>query len=64
MYINISYINVEIEQKQRMKKGMRERVSSDGVCDCSFGELLDNKKPFRPLYILKHVLNNNFVLFI
>jgi hypothetical protein len=27
-----------------MKKGMRERVSGDDVCDCSFGELLDNKK--------------------
>ena len=40
-----------------MKKGMRERgVGGDGVCDCSLGELLDNKKPFRPLNILKHVL--------
>jgi len=29
-----------------MKKGMRGRVSVDDVCDCSFGELLDNKKPF------------------
>jgi hypothetical protein len=39
-----------------MKKGMRERergVGSDGVCDCSLGELLDNKKSFRPLYIIK-----------
>ena len=34
-----------------------------GVCGCSFGEHL-NKKPFRPLYIFKHVLKNNFVLFI
>jgi hypothetical protein len=33
-----------------MKKGMRERVSSGDVCDCCFGEQLDNKKPFRPLY--------------
>ena len=24
-----------------MKKGMRERVSGDDVCDCSSGELLD-----------------------
>jgi hypothetical protein len=30
-----------------MKKGIRERVSGDDVCDCCFGELLDNKKPFR-----------------
>ena len=47
-----------------MKKGMRERVSGDDVCDCSFGELLDNKKPFRPFYIFKHMLKTNFVLFI
>jgi hypothetical protein len=45
-----------------MKKGMRERVSGDDVCDCCFGEQLDNKKPFRPLYIFKHMLKNNFVL--
>ena len=25
-----------------MKKGMRERVSGDDVCDCWFGEQLDN----------------------
>jgi hypothetical protein len=31
---------------------------SDDVCDCSFGELLDNKKPFWSLYIFKHVLEN------
>ena len=43
-----------------MKKGMRERVSGDDVYDCCFGELLDNKKPFRPLYIFKHMLKNNF----
>jgi hypothetical protein len=35
----------KIEQKQRMKKEMRERgVSDDDVCDCCFGEQLDNKK--------------------
>jgi len=39
-----------------MKKGMRERVGGDGVFNCSLGELLNNKKPFRPLYIFKHVL--------
>jgi hypothetical protein len=36
---------VQIELKQRMKKGMRERVSGGDVCDCCFGEQLDNKKP-------------------
>jgi hypothetical protein len=43
---------------------MRERVSGGDVCDCCFGEQLDNKKPFRPLYIFKHMLKNNFVLFV
>ena len=33
-----------------MKKGMRERVIGDDVCDCCFGDQLDNKKPFRPLH--------------
>jgi hypothetical protein len=48
-----------------MKKGMRERgVNGDDACNCCFGELLDNNKPFRPLYIFKHVLKNNFVGFI
>ena len=36
-----------------MKKGMRERDSGDDVCDCCFGEQLDNNKHFRPLYISK-----------
>ena len=47
-----------------MKKGMREWVSGDDVCDCCFGEQLNNNKPFRPLYIFKYMPKNNFVLFI
>jgi hypothetical protein len=43
---------------------MRETVNGDDVCDCCFGEQLDNKKSLRPLYIVKHMLENNFVLFI
>ena len=44
-----------------MKKGMRERgISGDDVCDCSLGELLNNKKPFGPLYMYKHVFKNNY----
>jgi hypothetical protein len=39
-----------------MKKGMRKRVSGDDVCDCCFGEQLDNRKPFRPLNIFKHMI--------
>ena len=47
-----------------MKKGMRERerVSGGDVCDCCFGEQLDKKKPFRPLYIFKHMLKDNFLI--
>ena len=67
MHINISYINMcKLKNRERRKELERERereVDGDGVCGCSFGEPL-NKKPFRPLYIFKHVLKNNFVLFI
>ena len=48
-----------------MKKGMRERGLVVVMCTIVvFGEQLDNKKPVRPLYIFKHMLKNNFVLFI
>ena len=40
-----------------MKKGMRERVSGGYVCDCCFGEQLDNKKPFRPLYTCLKIIS-------
>ena len=58
MYINISYINMCRLNKNREWRTEWERerereVSGDYVCDCSFGELLDNKKPFWPLYIFK-----------
>jgi len=56
MYINISYINMCRLNKNREWRKKWERVSSDDVCDCCFGEQLDNKKPFRPLYIFKHML--------
>jgi len=51
MYINIFYINMcrlnkNRERNERERERERERVSGDDVCDCSFGELLDNKKPF------------------
>ena len=60
--MNISYINMCKLNKNRMKKGMRERGR---WCEnCSLGELLDNNKNVRPLYIFKHVLKYNFVLFI
>ena len=48
-----------------MKKGIREGERLV-VMVCVVVHLVNhlNKKPFRPLYIFKHVLNNNFVLFI
>jgi len=37
-----------------MKKLIKERgVGGDGVCDCSHGEPLNNKKPFSPFYIIQ-----------
>ena len=53
-----------LNNNREWRKEWERGVSGDDVCDCSFGEQLDNKKPFRPLYIFKHMLKNNFVLFI
>jgi hypothetical protein len=64
MYINVSYINMcRLNKNREWRKECERGVSGDDVCDCSFGELLD-KKPFWPHYIFKHVLKNNFILFI
>jgi len=65
MFMNISYINMcNLEKNREWREAWyRERgVSGDDVCDCSLGELLYNKKPFRPLYVIKHVLNNIYVI--
>jgi len=62
IHMNISYINTRMcklkKNREWRKEWEREReVGGDGVCDCSVGnQLLDNKKPFRPLYTFKHVL--------
>jgi hypothetical protein len=65
MYINISYIYMcRLSKNREWRKEWESVVSGDDVCDCSFGELLDNKKPFWPLFLFKHVLENNLVLFI
>ena len=51
-----------------MKEGMNERgVDGDGVCDCSLDELrIQTTRNLSDLfiYLFKHVLKNNFVLFI
>ena len=49
-----------------MRENERERdrereIGGDGVCDCSLGDLLDDMKHFRPLYIIKHKLINIYV---
>jgi hypothetical protein len=50
MYMNISYINIgKLNKNREWRKEWERGVSGDDVCDCSLGELLDNKKPFRPL---------------
>jgi hypothetical protein len=60
MYINISYINMSRLNKTReWQKEWEIGVSADDVCDCSLRELLDNKKPFGPINMFKHVFNNN-----
>ena len=41
-----------------MKKGMRERVSGDDVCDCCFGEQLDNK------HLLDLFIYSNIIKFV
>jgi len=54
MYINISYIHMcRLNKNREWRKEWETVVSGDDVCDCSFGELLDNTKPFWPLYIFK-----------
>jgi hypothetical protein len=48
-----------------MKTGMRERGWSWWCVRLfSWWTIQDNKKPFRPLYIFKHVLKNSFILFV
>ena len=42
---------MSIELKQRMKKGMRERVSGGDVCGCSFGEPFKQETFQTSLYI-------------
>ena len=65
IYIYIFYINMcKLSKNRGWRKEWERWVSGDTVCDCSFGELPDNKKPFWPLYIFKHVLENKFVLLI
>jgi hypothetical protein len=64
-FLNYDLFQVSIVSDPSCRCGAnREDSSDDDRCDCSFGELLDNEKPFGPLYIFKHVLKNNFVLFI
>jgi hypothetical protein len=52
-----------MEEEQRMKKGIREGERERlVVMVCVVVHLVNhlNKKPFRPLYIFKHVLKNSF----
>ena len=49
IYIFPTLICVNLTRTEHEERNERER-GGNGVCDCSFGELLDNKKLFRPLY--------------
>jgi hypothetical protein len=63
-FLHYIVICVDWTKNSEWRKEWDRGVSGDDECDCSFVELLDNKKPFGPLYIFKHLLKNNFVLFI
>ena len=56
IYILLTLICVDWTKTENEERNDRERVSGGDVCDCCFGEQLDNKKPCRPLYIFKHML--------
>lgn len=65
MYINVFYIKM-FEFNKNMENGdknEREKLVVV-VIDVVVLFVLSNKKPFGPIYIFKHVLKNNFVLFI
>jgi len=65
MYINVFYIKMS-EFNKNMENGdknEREKLVVV-VIDVVVLFVLSNKKPFGPIYIFKHVLKNNFVLFI
>ena len=51
IFLTLMCVNWTIKDHKR--EGRKERESGvvgDGVCGCSFYELLDKNKPFRPLY--------------
>ena len=63
MHMNISYINMcKLKKNRRRKELEKEReIGGDGVCGCSFGEPL-KQETLQTSF--KHVLKNNFILFI
>jgi len=61
MLMNISYINMckfNKNRERRARERESERERERGVMVCVVVHLVNhlNKKPFRPLYIFKHVL--------
>jgi hypothetical protein len=55
-------IQVLLKKKQKkQKKTTSKQIGGDGVCDCSLGDLLDDMKLFRPLYVIKHKLIDIYV---
>jgi hypothetical protein len=66
MLMNISYINMckLNKNRERRKEWEREEVVVMVCVVVNLVNHLNEKKPFRPLYIFKQMLENNFVLFI
>ena len=67
MHMNISYINMcKLKKNREWRKELEKEREGLVVMVCVVVHVVNhlNKKPFRPLYIFKHVLKNNFVLFI
>ena len=64
MYINISYINMcKLNKNREWSKEWQRGVGGDGVCNCSLGELLDNKKQMFSCLKL-HIDSNALHLFV
>jgi len=52
-----------LNKNREWRKEWERWVGGDGVV-VHWVNHLDDKKPFRPLYILKHLLKNDFMVFI
>jgi hypothetical protein len=64
IWIFLTLICVNWTRTDNEKKECERGVGVEVCVFVLFVNYLDNKQPFRSLYVFKHVLKNNFVLFI